>query len=122
MPTDDAAPNLSLVPTDGSFDLERLFEHAPMGLASLSGDGVLTGANLAFASVLACKRDVLVDAKLHDLLDPGMGRDIIDGVIAEAIAGHSRAVDVDLCAPTPRAHTKHCSLRLWVFVSSSFRF
>ncbi len=98
---------------DVAADLEHVFAHAPLGVARLTTDGVLCWANTAFATVLDTRPDALVDVKLHDLLDHDGSRDLIDRTLHDALHGHSHSIDIDLRAPQPRAHTKHCTLRVW---------
>jgi diguanylate cyclase (GGDEF)-like protein/PAS domain S-box-containing protein len=110
-PTDPAAASLARANT--AADLEHVFAHAPLGVARLTTEGVLCWTNAAFATVLDCRSDALADVKLHDLLDHDGYRDQIDHALSDALSGQSRSLDIDLRAPTPRAHTKHCTLRVW---------
>ena len=103
----------SLASANAVADLEHVFAHAPLGVARLTAEGLLCWTNAAFATVLDARADALLDVKLHDLLDHDGSRDQIDRVLRDALAGHSRSIDVDLRAPSPRAHTKHCTLRVW---------
>ena len=99
-------------------DLEGTFAHAPFGIARLSIDGVISWTNDAFATVLDAKAETLVDVKLLDLLDHGTPRDHVEHLLREAAAGHNIRVEIDLRAPHPRAHTKHCLLRVWQLPTS----
>jgi diguanylate cyclase (GGDEF)-like protein/PAS domain S-box-containing protein len=94
-------------------EIEHVFAHAPIGLARLTTDGVICWANHSFATVLDARIDVLLDIKLHDLVDQLASRALVEQAVAAAVAGRGRSLEIDLRAPHPRAHTKHCTLRVW---------
>jgi diguanylate cyclase (GGDEF)-like protein/PAS domain S-box-containing protein len=94
-------------------EIEHVFSHAPIGLARLTTDGVICWANHAFATVLDARIDTLLDTKLYDLVDKTGPRVLVEQAVTAAVAGRGRVLDVDLRAPHPRAHTKHCTLRVW---------
>lgn len=102
-----------LAPAGSAAEIELVFAHAPLGLARLTTDGVIQWANHAFATVLDARAESMTDVKLHDLVDHPDARPLVEQVLAGAISGRSRSVDIDLRAPQPRAHTRHCTLRMW---------
>lgn len=93
--------------------VEHAFAHAPLGVARLHAAGVIAWANTAFAKVLDARPDALTGVALTELLDHPDSRAMLDDALARATSGTHATVEIDLHAPTPRAHTKHCTLRVW---------
>jgi diguanylate cyclase (GGDEF)-like protein/PAS domain S-box-containing protein len=103
----------AFAPANQAAEIEHVFAHAPLGLARVTAEGVICWANPAFATVLDARVDALLDVTLHDLVDHPGSRRHIEQALATALGGRSRSIDIDLRAPHPRSHTKHCTLRVW---------